>query len=110
MKYIYAFLVVAALWGCNNPPEIDSEPAINVVVFPNPSRELVRVFVQNQTRSPFLLQIFDPNGKVFYEENVPGGGNSNPDFIISVLDHGTGAFHAAVHKDGSVYTQKFLIL
>jgi hypothetical protein len=110
MKYIYTLLLVAALWGCNKPPQFEPDPAFTLITFPNPSRELIRIVVKNDSRSPFSLQILDPKGKVVFEQHVPKGGQPTDYFVISVADFGTGAFHAALYKDGSVYTEKFMVL
>lgn len=109
MKYLYALLFTALFWSCNNPPEIKDEPVLTLVTYPNPSRELIRIYVKNDIRAQFTLQIFDPEGEVVYEGSVPEGDPTN-DFVISVTDFGTGAFHAVLRMNGSVYTKKFMVL
>ncbi|GGM94197.1 hypothetical protein GCM10010967_29250 [Dyadobacter beijingensis] len=109
MKYLYAFLFASLLWSCNNPPEIEPEPALTLVVYPNPTAERVRIHVENDALHEFTLQIFDTDGEAVFEQYVPGGNPANS-FDFDPTPFGTGAFHAVLRMNGSVYTKKFMIL
>lgn len=109
MKYLYALLFTTLCWSCNNPPEIDSDPAITLLVYPNPTSERVWIHVENNALSEFTLQIFDTNGKSVFEKHVPAG-DPTESFNFDPSQSGTGAFHAVLQMRGSVYTKKFMIL
>ncbi|WP_353719355.1 T9SS type A sorting domain-containing protein [Dyadobacter sp. 676] len=95
--------------SCNNLPELKPEQALILTIYPNPGRERIWIYVKNDARSPFTLQIFDPEGKTIFEQEVPNGDATNG-FRIDPNDFGTGAFHAVLRMDGAVYTQKFMVL
>ncbi|MCF0074443.1 T9SS type A sorting domain-containing protein [Dyadobacter sp. CY261] len=109
MKYIYALLLVAALWGCNKPPQFEPDPTLTLAVYPNPGKNRIWIYVKNDTLSEFSLQILGPDGKIVFEWYVPEGNPMNG-FDIDPTQSGTGAYHAVLHKNGSVYTKKFMAL
>lgn len=109
MKYLYALLLTTFLWGCDNPPEFEPDPAITLVAYPNPAGKRVSFHIVNDERSPFTFQIFDPESKMIFERHVPEG-DATHSFQFDPIPFGTGAFHAVLRKNGSVYTKKFMVL
>ena len=109
MKYLYILFFATLFWGCNNPPEVDPDPVITLVPYPNPAGKRIYIHVENDELSPFTLQIFDPEGRIIFERNVPEG-NPTHSFYLEPAQFGTGAFHAVLRKNGSVYTKKFMVL
>lgn len=109
MKYLYALLFTTLFWSCNNPPEIEADSAITLVAYPNPAGKRISFHVENDALSEFTFQILDPKGKAIFDRNVPAGDVTHS-FELDPTDYGTGAFHAVLHINGSVYTKKFMVL
>ncbi|WP_188930563.1 T9SS type A sorting domain-containing protein [Dyadobacter endophyticus] len=109
MKYLYALLLMALLGSCNNPPEVEPDPILTLVTYPNPAGKRIAFHVENDERAAFTLQIYDPKGKMVFEWQVPEG-DATQGFNLDPTEFGTGAFHAVLRKNGSVYTKKFMVI
>ncbi|TDE12111.1 T9SS type A sorting domain-containing protein [Dyadobacter psychrotolerans] len=103
---ILLFLVML-LAGCSKIPSVEQEQIEVIIPYPNPSDNRVNLYVKNQEKVSYQIQVFNPKAKIIFEEDVPAGSVINS-FSLDLSDHPKGSYQAIVKMNSVTYSQKFL--
>jgi hypothetical protein len=96
-------LLALSLCGCFDEPTRNLDQPGVVYAFPNPARNTGYVSVNNTSNDMGTLNVFDPEGKIVLDENVPPGFS---DFPLALESEGK--YHVVCKIAGQRYTTTIL--
>jgi hypothetical protein len=91
--------------GCNNKPDIEPYTLEPVGVYPNPATVSASVYINNKSNVPYVLQVFDTNGKKIAEQTFNTGTFYYP---LSLSDKPKGNYQVILKTPAAVFRKKLI--
>jgi hypothetical protein len=108
VKQLYIFLcLVCTCVSCGKMPDVEQEETLVLIPYPNPANERINIHIENDKRSAYVVQVFDPKADLIFEESVKTGDSKNS-FSIDLRETSKGSYHFILKMNSAVYTKKFL--
>jgi hypothetical protein len=82
----------------------------NLIIFPNPARDLIQVQAQSATNTKMKVDIFDPSGKLITTSTVSLQRGINVMTLDGLSDKPRGIYIAMVYMGNELFRQKIILI
>lgn len=107
MKKILYFIALTSLFGCHKETEIKPSTSGSLSVYPNPTVNFANAFVVNNSSEVYLIEVFDPKGRIILREKATNVENS---FGIDLTGKESGVYEVFLDMNGEIVRQKLVKL